>query len=93
MDPKHFSLLFGNLLKNAIIYNKNGGSITIKSDGKSLSISDTGIGMDEGELSKIWERFYRADRSGKNAGTGIGLSIVDRIVKLYGLSMEVKSEK
>jgi two-component system, OmpR family, phosphate regulon sensor histidine kinase PhoR len=91
IDPKHFSLLFGNLLKNAITYNRDSGTIEVEADGKSLSVRDSGIGMDEEELSKIWERFYRADRSGKNAGNGIGLSIVDRIVKLYGWKISAES--
>lgn len=93
IDPKHFSLLFGNLLKNAITYNKDGGSIRIIADAKFLSITDTGIGIDEKHLSKIWERFYRVDRSGKISGNGIGLSLVDRIVRLYGWKIEVQSEK
>lgn len=91
IDPKHFSLLFGNILKNAIIYNKDHWKIEITLENNTLSITDTGIGVNEKDLNHIWERFYRVDRSGKNHWSGIWLSIVDRIIKLYGWSVEVKS--
>ncbi len=47
--------------------------------------------MNEEDTKKIFDRFFRVDRSGKYAGTGIGLSVVDRIVKLYGWKISVKS--
>ena len=50
MNKKHFSILFGNLLRNAIIYNKEAGNIKIRQNGNYLSIIDTGIGMDEKQL-------------------------------------------
>lgn len=93
IEKKHFQILLSNLVSNAIRYNKDGGSITITASGKKLTITDTGIGMTETETKKIFERFYRADRSGKIPGTGIGLTIVERIVRLYGWSIEVESEK
>jgi signal transduction histidine kinase len=49
--------------------------------------------MTEEESKKIFERFYRVDRSGRIPGTGIGLTIVERIVQLYGWTIEVESEK
>ena len=49
--------------------------------------------MTEAESKKIFERFYRADRSGKIPGTGIGLTIVERIIRLYGWDIVVTSEK
>ncbi|MBP9780183.1 HAMP domain-containing histidine kinase, partial [Candidatus Gracilibacteria bacterium] len=91
IDAKHFSLLFSNLLKNAITYNTENGKIIITYDKNTLSIKDTGIGMKADELSHIWERFYRVDRSGKTNGSGIGLSIVERIIKLYNWDVAVES--
>ncbi len=93
IDSKHFGLLIWNLLKNAIIYNIKNGSINIYIDKKTIVISDTGIGIDKKNIHKIWERFYREDRTGKYVGSGIGLSIVDRIVKLYGWNIMVDSQK
>ena len=91
IDAKHFSLLFSNLLKNAIIYNKDGWKIEITFEKNILSTRDTGIGMDEKDLSNIWERFFRVDRSGKTNWSGIGLSIVERIIKLYNWDVTVES--
>jgi signal transduction histidine kinase len=92
IDAKHFSILFWNLLKNAIHYNKKWGSIRLDYTGKILSITDTGIGMNESDTKKIFERFYRVDRSGKIPGSGIGLALVDRILKLYDWSISVESK-
>lgn len=93
IEKKHFQILLSNLMTNAIRYNKQDGKIDIILKGKKLTITDTGIGMTEAESKRIFERFYRADRSGKIPGTGIGLTIVERIVRLYGWSIVVKSEK
>jgi signal transduction histidine kinase len=92
IDPKHMAILFSNLIRNAITYNRVWGSINISMKGSVIEIEDTGIGMDQETMERIFERFYRADRSGKNSGTGIWLTIVDRIVKLYGWKIRVKSE-
>jgi signal transduction histidine kinase len=91
MESKHFSILWGNLMKNAIAYNTVWWNIGIRYEGRNLSIVDTGIGMTEENTRKIFDRFYRVDRSGAIAGSGIGLALVDRIVKLYGWEISVKS--
>ncbi len=93
IEKKHFQILLSNLISNAIRYNKDSGNITITAKWKKLTITDTGIGMTEEESKKIFERFYRVDRSGRIPGTGIGLTIVERIAKLYGWTIEVESEK
>ncbi|GAB0175220.1 MAG: hypothetical protein HHAS10_10990 [Candidatus Altimarinota bacterium] len=92
MDRKHFSLLFGNLIRNAITYNKSGGTIDINEKDGMISITDTGIGIDEKHIKNIWERFYRVERTGKNPGTGIGLSIVEKIIHHYGWEIRVTSK-
>lgn len=60
--------------------------------GKFLSIQDSGIGMKQEDMEKIFERFFRVDRSGTYTGSGIGLALVDRIIKLYGWTISVESK-
>lgn len=90
--------LFGNLITNAIKYNKPGGSVdvTVTSENKELviTVSDTGVGIPEDAKQRIFERFYRVDkgRSKKVGGTGLGLSIVKHIVNYYEGSISVESK-
>ena len=90
-----------NLGDNAIIYNVDGGSVSINvsSDGKNakLTVSDTGIGIAAEDQSRIFERFYRVDKSHskESGGTGLGLSIVKHAVQYHGgrISMDSAPEK
>ncbi len=87
-----------NLVDNAIKYNVPNGSVCIKAsknDGiLTLSVEDSGIGIDPIHHSRIFERFYRVDkgRSRSMGGTGLGLSIVKHIVNLYNGDISVDSE-
>lgn len=86
-----------NLVDNAVKYTEKGRIvIEVHSSAKNLTlkVSDTGIGMPEENLSRIFERFYRIDkgRSRKKGGTGLGLSIVKHIVEMYNGNIEVTSE-
>ncbi len=87
--------LLTNLIHNALDYNKPGGSVTLqlsqREDGIHLSIADTGIGIPAKELDKIWNRFYRVESSRHTEGTGLGLSMVQWIVKEHGGTIEVQS--
>ncbi len=86
-----------NLLDNAVKYTED-GTVTIQCEKKNdklvLSIQDTGIGMEEEHLDRIFERFYRVDkgRSRKMGGTGLGLSIVKHIVERYNGTIRVESK-
>ena len=86
-----------NLVDNASKYTEN-GTITVKcsSDGNFLylSVEDTGKGIEKESLDRIFERFYRVDksRSSKTGGTGLGLSIVKHIVEMYNGDIQVESE-
>ncbi|MBI3251981.1 MAG: sensor histidine kinase [Candidatus Omnitrophica bacterium] len=79
-----------NLIDNAVKYNRPGGEIFIEASHRAsddeIRIRDTGIGIAEGELEKIFERFYRVEKSRARdlGGTGLGLSIVKNIVENHG---------
>ena len=86
-----------NLIENAIKYNKVGGSVRIRlmrsKDTINLIVSDTGIGIKEENLARLFERFYRVDkgRSREMGGTGLGLAIVKHIVQTMNGYIEVHS--
>lgn len=86
-----------NLCDNAIRYNKDGGNVdvSIKKKGENavISVSDTGIGIPTEHKARIFERFYRVDKSHskETGGTGLGLSIVKRAVMLHGGNVELNS--
>lgn len=86
-----------NLIDNAVKYNKQGGraDVDVRSSGDNIvmTVSDTGIGVPADSIDRIFERFYRADKSHsrKIGGTGLGLSIVKHGVSLHGGTITVKS--
>lgn len=88
-----------NLCDNAIRYNKEGGSvtITIKNQGEKavITVSDTGIGIPVEHQSRIFERFYRVDKSHskETGGTGLGLSIVKHAVSYHGGTIQLDSRE
>jgi len=96
-DHKRLSQVFLNLLDNAIKYTPEGGSITVNATSKEkivqVDISDTGIGISEKDLPRIFERFYRVDkaRSRELGGTGLGLSIVKHIIQAHNGQVWVQS--
>lgn len=88
--------IFNNLIDNAIKYNRHNGMISIEMNPRDsyITVSDTGIGIKEEHLSRIFERFYRVDNSKtlKNVeGTGLGLAIIKHICQKYGYRIEVRS--
>lgn len=88
-----------NLVENAIKYNKRGGMVrvTVRSDGEScvLRVSDTGMGIPQELQEKIFQRFYRPDksRSKETGGTGLGLAIVKHVAIRHGGNVEVESDE
>ena len=97
-DPSDLDILFNNLLSNAVKYNREGGSVgvSVSSTGKKVEIivRDTGIGMSEEEVSQLFREFVRIKNSRTRgiSGSGLGLSIVSRIVEVYGGSIQVDSK-
>jgi two-component system phosphate regulon sensor histidine kinase PhoR len=97
-EPEHVYELVKNLVENAVRYNDQGGRVseTIESDMKHtrLTVSDNGIGISSKEQTRIFERFYRVEksRSQQSGGTGLGLSIVKHICALYDWKLSLKSK-
>jgi len=87
-----------NLCENAVKYNKDNGSISVIAEpynnNARLIVKDTGIGIPAEHRARVFERFYRVDKShsGKTGGTGLGLSIVKHAVQYLGATIELKSE-
>ena len=89
-----------NLCENAVKYNKDGGSVTVEAyntdntDNPVLIVSDTGIGIPKEDIGRIFERFYRVDKSHsrQTGGTGLGLSIVKHAAEYLGAEIGVESE-
>lgn len=87
-----------NLADNAVKYNRPGGSVTITTGmekGKPwFSVADTGIGIPADSRERVFERFYRVDKSHSKdvGGTGLGLSIVKHAAAYLGASLELRSE-
>ncbi|MDD6568499.1 MAG: ATP-binding protein [Eubacteriales bacterium] len=88
-----------NLCDNAIRYNKENGSVTVTvtplEKGASVSVKDTGIGIPKKYQERIFERFFRVDKSRSKAtgGTGLGLAIVKHITQLHDAKLEINSEE
>lgn len=95
--PPLIQELIYNLLDNAIKYNRQGGMVTLDvqtvDEQCLLTVSDTGIGIPPEHLSRIFERFYRVDKSHSKevGGTGLGLSIVKHIAQLHSASVSAES--
>lgn len=87
-----------NLIDNAIRYNRENGSIcvTVTDSEKEtvISVKDTGIGIDEKYQERVFERFFRVDksRSKETGGTGLGLAIVKHIAKIHGADIQIQSK-
>lgn len=88
-----------NLCDNAIRYNKENGNVTVTvsplEKGASVSVKDTGIGIPKKYQKRIFERFFRVDKSRSKAtgGTGLGLAIVKHITQLHDAKLEISSEE
>lgn len=97
-DKTHLRRLFYNLVNNAIKYTPSNGRIHItakRSDHQAvISISDTGIGISKENLTKIFDKFFRAGEAKQNdaSGTGLGLSIAQSIAKMHGGRIAVESQ-
>ena len=96
-DRNQIEHIFSNLVGNAVRYTKNGGIIAVRAAGEAgaieVSVSDTGIGIPEEDLPKIFDIFFRSEnaKAMEKVGTGLGLAIVSRMVKAHGGAIDVSS--
>lgn len=83
-----------NLCDNAIKYNRNNGKVIITVKNKTVSVKDTGIGIDKAEQERVFERFYRVDKSHSKeiGGTGLGLSIVKHGAIFHNAKIVIESK-
>jgi len=97
-DPMDLDIMMNNLLSNAVKYNRDGGSVVLQvsnQDGKmEIAVQDSGYGMTEREVSQLFQEFVRIKnkRTKGISGSGLGLSIVQKIAELYGGHILVESE-
>lgn len=94
-DPQRLRRAFAHLLDNAIKYTPSGGSVTIhcanENESVRVSIEDTGIGIPQENLDKIFDRFFRVDPSRSQSGNGLGLSLARAIFRAHGGDLTVDS--
>ena len=95
MDRNLFSRALENIYSNALRYTRDGDSISVEADETEdevfIRISDTGIGIGEKDLKRIWDIFYRGTNSRREGGMGIGLSVVKTIIDTHGWNIDVTS--
>jgi two-component system phosphate regulon sensor histidine kinase PhoR len=95
-DPARIVQVLINLLHNAVKFTPAGGEITLRAsphgDGVRFSVEDTGVGIEPEDLPRIFERFYKVDKSRASGGTGLGLAVAKHIIQAHGGRIWAASE-
>ena len=96
IDALRLEQVLVNLIHNAVKFTHPGGTVVLaanaEKDGIQISVSDTGVGINPEDITRIFERFYKSDRSRSGGGTGLGLSIARHIVEAHGGRIWADSE-
>ncbi len=96
-DAQRLRQLVTNLVDNAMKFTPPGGSVllTVRGDGQEarMTLTDTGVGIKAGDLSRVFDRFFQADTARTSAGSGLGLSICQWIVKAHDGAIEITSRE
>lgn len=87
--PRVFAVMIGNLIRNACLYTEQ-GSVTVEVEANDVRVTDTGSGMNEEDMDRAFQPFYRGSRTGRS-GHGIGLAIVRRIADRYHWQVTLES--
>lgn len=94
-DPEMLLIVWSNLFSNALKFTPDGGKISVSLNrddrGISVSVSDTGCGMDENTIKHIFDKFYQGDTSHSVRGNGLGLAIVKKVIDLLNAEISVES--
>jgi two-component system phosphate regulon sensor histidine kinase PhoR len=97
VDRERLFQTITNLVHNAIKFNRVGGSVTITStfDDRNVKIevTDTGIGIPQDNLPRVFERFFKADKSRTNRGSGLGLAIAKHTIEAHGGKIWIQSQE
>ncbi|HYE90281.1 MAG TPA: ATP-binding protein [Terriglobales bacterium] len=97
-DPERLQQILVNLLSNAVKFTPDGGEVTVSAgphkDQMWLAVQDTGVGIPRDELARIWDPFYQVESTlrRRHGGSGLGLTIVRRLVELHGGLVRAESE-
>jgi two-component system phosphate regulon sensor histidine kinase PhoR len=98
-DKSRLEQVLVNLLHNAVKFTKPGGEIVLEAESREadsavrFAVRDTGVGIPAESLSRIFERFYRVDKSRTGSGTGLGLSISKHIIEAHGGKIWAESDE